>query len=108
MRAIVCDTRAAIIAILLPEVFPAPTRATWERSEEAFRTQWNFPNCVAALDGKHVVIQAPSNSGSELFNYNKSLAVSFSWLPGVVASDLYINRSEVPEESRTRAFLGVA
>ncbi|XP_043216296.1 protein ALP1-like [Amphibalanus amphitrite] len=75
VRAIVYDTCAAIIAILGPEVLPAPTRATWERSEEIFRTQWNFPNCVAALDGKHVVLQAPSNSGSEYYNYKKSFSI---------------------------------
>ncbi|XP_043220149.1 uncharacterized protein LOC122380772 [Amphibalanus amphitrite] len=77
VRAIVWDTCAAIVAVLGPEVLPAPTEATWRRSEAAFKQLWDFPNCVAAIDGKHVLIQAPANSGSMYFNYKKKLSPVF-------------------------------
>jgi hypothetical protein len=41
----------------------------WEEVANKFNEKWNFPHCVGALYGKHIVMQAPSNSGSYYFNY---------------------------------------
>lgn len=42
----------------------------WQNITEEYNEKWNFPNCIGAINGKHIVIQSPMNSGSEYINYN--------------------------------------
>jgi hypothetical protein len=55
-------------------VMPTPDEHLWISSEKGFREKWNFPNAVAAIDGKHVIIQAPPHSGSLYFCYKKQFS----------------------------------
>ena len=50
---------------------PIPTRSTWEKIAADYDYFWLFPNCVGSIDGKHVITQAPKNSGSLYYNYKK-------------------------------------
>jgi hypothetical protein len=38
-------------------------------TEEWFEKKWQFPNCCGALDGKHVAVTCPWNTGSVNRNY---------------------------------------
>lgn len=48
--------------------FPT-TEYEWEKIADSFQEKWNFPNCLGAVDGKHVRIVRPANSGSYYYNY---------------------------------------
>jgi len=51
------------------------TAEEWLKCSENFYKQWNFPHCVGALDGKHLVMQAPANSGSYYYNYKGTFSI---------------------------------
>ena len=40
-----------------------------EKIGHEFFKEWNFPNCLGALDSKHIAIECPGYRGSEYFNY---------------------------------------
>lgn len=49
--------------------------AEWINIANDFEQKWNFPNCLGALDGKHINIRAPPASGSTFFNYKHCFSV---------------------------------
>ena len=51
------------------------SQAAWKTIAKAFNEKWNFPHCLGAIDGKHVVMQAPSGSGSEFYNYKRTHSI---------------------------------
>ncbi|KAL2087179.1 hypothetical protein ACEWY4_018238 [Coilia grayii] len=85
---VVKEVSAAIWEELQPEFMPTPSMDDWLAIAEGFRHRWNFPNCVGSVDGKHVVLQAPANSGSQFFNYKGT----FSIVPLAVVDAHYLFR----------------
>lgn len=63
----VCDS---IIKKVGPTYLKTPnTRAEWDAIKDKFLIDWGFPNCGGAIDGKHIPIYKPFNSGSDFLNY---------------------------------------
>ncbi|KAM3620501.1 uncharacterized protein V6R79_024560 [Siganus canaliculatus] len=72
---IVPDVASAIWDSLVGEFMAVPTTEEWRSIAEGFEERWNFPLCCGAVDGKHVRIQAPDNSGSQFFNYKGTFSI---------------------------------
>ena len=59
---IICETTVAIFETLKGTVFPKISQSYFQQVAEGFEKRWNFPHCIGAIDGKHVVIQVNNNS----------------------------------------------
>ncbi|KAL0158163.1 hypothetical protein M9458_046239 [Cirrhinus mrigala] len=62
-------------AILVEDYMPVPTTEDWRDIVSEFYHRWNFPNCLGSVDGKHLVIQAPNNSGSLFYSYKGTFSI---------------------------------
>lgn len=51
------------------ECIPMPTREKSELIASDFEKRANFPHCIGAVDGKHIRLICPPNSGSMYYNY---------------------------------------
>ena len=76
---IVHETTNVIWDVLMEEYFPCPaTEHEWKDVSQKFESKWQFNHCVGAIDGKHIVMQAPARSGSMFFNYKKNTLHCFN------------------------------
>jgi hypothetical protein len=54
---------------------PPADQEDWRLIAANFDKKWNFPHCLGAVDGKHVVLKAPWNSGSLFRNYKGTFSL---------------------------------
>ncbi|KAJ8895358.1 hypothetical protein PR048_000690 [Dryococelus australis] len=51
------------------------TPLAWKEISKTFEIDWDLPHCVGALDGKHILLQAPAHSGSDFYNYKSNFSI---------------------------------
>nr|XP_023025481.1 putative nuclease HARBI1 [Leptinotarsa decemlineata] len=62
----VCD---ALIEALRDYIKVLSSEEEWLAVAKEFEEKWNIPHVIGAMDGKHVQLQAPWNSGTEYYIY---------------------------------------
>ncbi|XP_060861851.1 uncharacterized protein LOC132938875 [Metopolophium dirhodum] len=72
---IVKKTLSALKKHLTPIFLPDISTVDFNVKASEFWTKWNFPNCILAIDGKHIRIRSPNNTGSLFFNYKDYFSI---------------------------------
>ena len=67
---IIRETCDAIYTVLAPQYMSPPkTESDWKKIAADFKELWNMPHVICAIDGKHVRMECPANTGTLYHNY---------------------------------------
>jgi len=87
---IVKEVCQAIEKRLGPKFLALPSsQEEWQAIALKFEERWNFPNCLGAIDGKHIVMEPPAGSGSFYYNYKNTNSIVLMAIAGPDFECLY-------------------
>lgn len=75
VREIIFEVCLAIWTNMKHTAFPAMTEERWNNISNGFEKNANFPNCIGAIDGKHIRVKKPNKSGSLYYNYKHYFSI---------------------------------
>ncbi|XP_018578209.1 uncharacterized protein LOC108916438 [Anoplophora glabripennis] len=82
----------AIYNHLKGEYLEIPTTPeAWKTIADNYYQLWQFPNCLGALDGRHIKFCAPISSGSFYYNYKGTNSIVLLGLAGANYKFIYVN-----------------
>lgn len=94
----------AIWECLLPESFPEFTEERWKTVADGFQQYCQFPNCLGAIDGKHVRLRKPKMSGSLFYNYKHFFSIVLLAIADSNYNFIYIDVGDFGKESDSTIF----
>lgn len=62
------EFRTVMAEIMLPRYIKIPTGEDLHKVMETFQQKWDFPQCVGAVDGSHIIIKAPTSFHVDYYN----------------------------------------
>jgi hypothetical protein len=68
---IVRQTLNAVCERLQKVAVPEPNEGSLKQTADGYYSRLHFPHCSDSIDGKHIRIICPGNSGSHYFNYKE-------------------------------------
>ncbi|XP_054012232.1 uncharacterized protein LOC128894498 [Hylaeus anthracinus] len=71
LRRIIRDVTSAMKRNMTKIYMSTPSQETLKENAKQFYERWNFLNCCMAIDGKHITIICPTDTGSLHFNYKE-------------------------------------
>ena len=80
------------------------TEDEWRIVANGFYNRWNFPNCLGALDGKHIYMRPPPNSGSLFYNYKRRFSIVLLALVDSDYNFLYVDIGAYGSSHDARVF----
>lgn len=83
---------------------PVPNANLWRRIAEEFQTRANFPNCVGAVDRKHIRIVKPERSGSLYMNYKHYFSIGLLGIANVNYKFIYVDVGSFGKDSDPTIF----
>lgn len=75
VRNIIKEVCSVIFDTLSLLYLKAPTEEDWKSIVDGYWNTWQMPNCFGAVDGKHIKLKCPPNSGSCYYNYKKYFSI---------------------------------
>ncbi|XP_055308008.1 uncharacterized protein LOC129572115 isoform X2 [Sitodiplosis mosellana] len=65
----IVDQVCTSICMEMGNEMPKLNKEQWLQISNTFNCKWDFPNCVGAIDGKHIAIKCPPNAGNSTALY---------------------------------------
>jgi hypothetical protein len=72
---IVKETVHILWDVLQPLHMPPPTAEKFKKISDEYQSIWYFPQCLGAIDGKHVRIICLAHSGTMYFDYKPHYSI---------------------------------
>lgn len=67
------------------------TENEWLKIAKEFERKWQFNHCVGAIDGKHILIEKPPDSGSIYYNYKGTFSIVLLGIVNANYEFIYVN-----------------
>jgi len=83
--------------VLQPFEMSEPNKETWLKKSAELYKFTSFLNCVGNVDGKHIRMQCPPNTGSDYFNFKKYFSIV---LMAVADANYYFTATDVGSYGR--------
>lgn len=101
---LVRDVLKVLYNKLVPVFLKQPSKEDYIKIAVQFSEKWNFPNCCGAIDGKHIRIVCPQNSGSLFFNYKSYFSIVLLAIVDAESKFVYIDVGAYGKEGDSNIF----